>query len=104
MSDTSQTVSPEIESVIQQTLREALEEHGLRAVTVRAGENHAGEPALFIEAEYDLTEEPFDFKVSLPLLTRLRDLLWDRGERRFPHIRHKFATGQKFVEKRRARA
>lgn len=104
MNHTSQTVSPEIRTLIEQTLREALQNHGLRTVTIRADEDHAGEPALFIEAEYDLKDEPFDFAVSLPLLTRLRDLLWDRGERRFPYIEHNFPDEQKFVTKRRAKA
>lgn len=93
-----------IVELIRTTVHESMHPFGLRDVSVRAGEDHDGDPVLFIEADYDLTDTPTDFSVTAALTTKLRDKLWDAGERRFPHLRHRFATGQKFKPLRRHRS
>jgi hypothetical protein len=80
--------------LIRKTVRQSMQAYGFRDVSVRAGEDHEGDPVLFIEAEYDLTDTPIDTTVSASLTTKLRDKLWDAGEIRFPHIRHKFPEAQ----------
>lgn len=97
-------VDPKTVERITGVVRESMQAFGLRAVSVRAGEDHDGEPVLFIEAEYDLTDTPIDTAVTAVLTTKLRDKLWASGETRFPHIRHKFPEAQKVKPRRRANA
>ena len=105
MSGTSNTtVNEDVVALIQATMRESMQAFGLRDVSVRAGEDHEGDPVLFIEAEYQLTETPIDTAVTAALTTKLRDKLWTVGEARFPHIRHRFPEGQKVRPRRRADA
>jgi hypothetical protein len=96
------SVRSEIIDLIRQTVRESTLAYGFRDVTVRAGEDHDGDPVLFVESAYDLTDEPIDTKVTAALTTRLRDKLWAAGETRFPHLRHKFDENQKVKPRRRA--
>jgi hypothetical protein len=104
MSETKNSVDDAIAELVRRTVQESMRGYGLRNVSVRAGADHDGDPVLFIEAEYDLTENPIDTTVTSALTTKLRDKLWERGESRFPHIRHKFAEGQKVKARRRASA
>ncbi|MEW5964194.1 MAG: hypothetical protein AB1749_11595 [Pseudomonadota bacterium] len=97
-------VDDKIVELIKATVRESMQVYGLRDVSVRADEDHEGEPALFIEADYDLTDRPIDTTVTAALTTKLRDKLWAAGEARFPHIRHKFPEAQKVRPRRRANA
>lgn len=96
------TIEDEIVELVRATVRESMQAFGLRDVSVRAGEDHDGEPVLFIEAEYDLTDTPIDTTVTAALTTKLRDKLWAAGETRFPHIRHRFPEAQKIKPRRRA--
>ncbi len=97
-------VDDKIVNLIRETVQESMQAFGLRDVSVRAGEDHDGEPVLFIEAEYDLTDAPIDTTVTAALTTKLRDKLWADKETRFPHIRHKFPEAQKVKPRRRANA
>lgn len=97
-------VDDEIVELVRETVRESMQAFGLRDVSVRVGEDHDGEPVLFIEALYDLTDMPIDTAVTAALTTKLRDKLWEAGETRFPHIRHKFPESQKIKQRRRANA
>lgn len=97
-------VDDKIVELVRKTVRESVQAFGLRGVSVRVGEDHDGEPVLFIEAEYDLTDTPIDTAVTAALTTKLRDKLWAAGETRFPHIRHRFPEAQKVKPRRRANA
>jgi hypothetical protein len=101
MRDITETVDRDIVELIERTVRESMAPFGLRAVDVRAGEDHDGDPVIFVEAHYDLSERPIDprltAKLTSRLTTTLRDRLWERGEIRFPHVRHKFDERQKVV-------
>ena len=90
--------------MIERSIREVMAPYGYRGVTVRPGEDHAGDPAIFVEVEYDLRDEPPDLGVSSRLLSPLCDKLWEAGERRFPYVRHRFHERQKFDTRRRAKA
>ena len=63
-------------------------------VDVRAGEDHSGDPALFIDAYYGLSDTPLDARLISHTLTELRDLLLKMGEKRFPYVRHHFDERQ----------
>ena len=88
-------VKAEIVELIRQTVRTSMKPFGLKTVDVRAGEDHDGDPVIFIEAQYDLSETPLELGVT----GKLASILWDRllraGETRFPHVRHKFHEKQK---------
>ena len=97
-------VDERLVKLVMETVRESMQPFGLRDVSVRVGEDHEGDPVLFVEAEYDLTDTPIDTTVTAALTTKLRDKLWADGETRFPHIRHKFPESQKVKPRRRANA
>jgi len=97
-------IDENIVELIKQTVRESMEPFGLRDVNVRAGEDHDGDPVIFVEAQYDLSERPIETDVTAQLISILRGRLWERGETRFPHIRHRFDERQKVSRRpRRAR-
>ena len=90
--------------LIGKTVRESMAAFGFRMAHVRAGEDHDGDPVIFIEAEYDLTETPIDIEVMAKLRRILRSRLRESGETRFPHIRHNFDERQQVANPRRKRA
>jgi hypothetical protein len=98
------SVEPRIVELIERTVRESMQPFGLTAVEVRAGEDHDGDPVIFVEAHYELSETPVDTMVIIELLGILRERLWNAGEKRFPHIRHKFDERQEVRSRRRSRA
>ena len=104
MQERAHPISPDIENLIKATVRESMQRFGLREVGVRAGEDHDGDPVIFIEAEYDLSETPIDTEITTALATILRDRLWEKGETRFPHIRHKFHERQQVKPRRKVKA
>jgi len=77
---------------------------GLKSVDVRAGEDHDGDPVIFVEAHYELSETPVETMAIIGLLGILRERLWNTGEKRFPHVRHRFDERQEVRSRRRARA
>ena len=104
MQDSVTDIRPEIAKLIERTVQESMQPFGLKSVGVRAGEDHDGDPVIFVEAHYDLSQTPIDTMVMAELIGILRGRLWDAGERRFPHIRHHFDERQEVKPRRRARA
>lgn len=105
MQDKPAAIDKNIVELIKQTVRESMQPFGLRTVDVRAGEDHDGDPVIFVEAQYDLSERPIDLDVTAKLISGLRGRLWERGETRFPHIRHRFDERQQVSRRpRRAKA
>ena len=62
--------------------------------TVYPGRDHDDDPVIFIDARYDLIEEPIELDSALGLVGALRDALESLGETRFPHVRHHFDDRQ----------
>ena len=104
MRDTSTAVEPDIVALIEQTVRDSMAPFGFKTAHVRAGEDYDGDPVIYIVAEYDYTDTPIDIEVMSKLHGTLRRRLWDKGETRFPHIRHKFDERQQVARPRRKRA
>ena len=98
------TVDPKIVALIDQTVRASMAPFGLKAVDVRPGEDHDGDPVIFIDAQYDLSERPIEPDILAKLDLALRDQLWRHGETRFPHIQHKFDERHKVSRLRKAKA
>ena len=103
MPNTQAPVSHEIETLIERTIREAMSPYGYRGVRVRAGEDHDGDPVIFVDVDYDLCTQPLEIGVTGQILTPLRDKMWAAGETRFPHIRHRFHERQTIKVQKRAR-
>ncbi len=90
-------IRPEVKTEIERILRENLSRYGLVRATIEPDADHDGDPAIFINAEYELSDEPVDSRVTLSTLSMLRDRLIALGEDRFPYLRHHFAEGQKVL-------
>ena len=88
-------VEPEIVAVIERTVRESMSPYALREIDVRSGEDHDGDPVIFVEVRHDLSETPIDPAVNARLSFDLWQLLLKAGETRFPHVRHKYHEQQK---------
>jgi hypothetical protein len=104
MQNTQLPVSPEIKTLIESTIREVMTPFGYRGVHVRAGEDHDGDPVIFVDVDYDLSANPLEIGITGQILTPLRDKMWAAGETRFPHIRHRFHERQSIKIQKRARA
>jgi hypothetical protein len=105
MQEPARPVEPEIVALISRTIRETMEPFGLRSVEVHAGEDHDGDPVIFVEAQYDLSERPLELGITGRVASTVRERLRNAGEMRFPHIRHKFHEKQAVTSpSRRARA
>jgi hypothetical protein len=48
-------VTPEVKAAIEQILRENLARYGFVGATIEPGQDHDGDPVLFIDAEYQLS-------------------------------------------------
>ena len=79
---------------VQKLLKDKFAQYRFERVDVRAGEDHSGDPALFIDAYYGLSDTPLDARLISHTLTELRDLLLKMGEKRFPYVRHHFDERQ----------
>lgn len=90
-------IKPRVKAAIDRILRENLSRFGFVHATIEPGEDHTGDPAIFVDAEYRLSDEPVDSRVTLATQSMLRDQLLTLGEDRFPYLRHHFAEGQKVL-------
>jgi hypothetical protein len=88
-------VSAAASAMIELVLRSNLEEYGLEKVVVEPGVDHDGDPVIFVDAYYKLSNEPVQPAITLQTLSRLRAELITLGEDRFPHLRHHFSEAQK---------
>jgi hypothetical protein len=100
MQQRAPAISPDIVRFIEARYREAMAEFGLRSVKVSAQDDHAGDPSIFIDVEFDLSERPIDLKRLWDVHERIRDYLWDIGEPRFAYVRHHFHEDQASAEPR----
>ena len=80
-------ITDENQRVIDQFLRQEVAPYGYVGVDVVPDEDHDGDPILRVFVHYDGAHK-VDPRVFPGLMTRMRDLLWERQELRFPMIRH----------------
>jgi hypothetical protein len=92
--DETRPLAPALAAAIEAVLRPRLAPYGLKALKITPGFDHDGDPVLFIDGEYTLTNTPVDARVLLALISDVRDVLSEGGEFRYPHIRHHFAEDQ----------
>ncbi|HXE89008.1 MAG TPA: hypothetical protein VN524_19645 [Hyphomicrobiaceae bacterium] len=104
MQETARPIEPEIVALIERTVRERMGPYALRTIDVRAGEDHDGDPVIYIQVRHDLSETPIDPQVNAKLSFDLWQLLLNAGETRFPHVRPKYHEQQKVKTRWRGNA
>ena len=87
-------VSDEAAAIINEVLKRRVGRFGFTRAEIRPGEDHDGDPVIFVEARYKRTDEPVDSRETFESRSEIRRKLFAIGEHRFPHIRHHFARGQ----------
>lgn len=90
-------IRPEIAKAIEETVAPAMRRMGYQGLRMEEGENHAGEPVIWVHVDYAAEGDPIDSKVTADLVYRLRLRLLALDEERFPHIRHHFDEQQKVL-------
>ena len=90
-------VAPRAVAAINRVLKKEMGRFGLRAIAVKPGPDHDGDPAIYIHVDYDLSPTPLDNKVVLRAEDEIRRLLRAGDEHRFAHFRHHFDEAQKLV-------
>jgi hypothetical protein len=88
-------VNKEAVEAVRRVLKKRLRPIGFERVEVCAGEDHDGEPVLFVEIHYRLIKKPIDAGITFGLIGALREALEAVGETRFPHVRHHFDEHQR---------
>ena len=104
MIDVMQNVNDRVVETIETLIHERMDQFGLSGVEVRPGEDHDGDPVIFVTARYALTDRPIEPQAIFDLELSLRDKAWALGERRFVHVLHKFDDAQKVARYRWSKA
>jgi hypothetical protein len=104
MQERTQTIDRNIIRLIEATIKDRMRPFEPNGLEIWAGEDHDGDPVIFIDVRYGLRDEAVNAQTTAALPSFLRDLLWQAGERRFPHIRHQFDEKQKLSAPGRARS
>ena len=86
-----------IRTAIHDLLWREVGDYGLHRVTSTVGEDHDGDPVIWVEVDYKAKGKPIDTKIFAALRLKLRDMLWNMGESRFPHVRNHFSERQKIL-------
>ena len=87
-------ISLSVTDAINSVLRSEMGRYGFSHADVYPGQDHDGEQVLIIEAVYRPYSGGIPRHATFGLVRKVRDRLGGLGERRFPHIRHKFDDGQ----------
>lgn len=93
----SGTIQPEVERAIREVIEQDLGTMGVHLADVVSGEDHDGDPVIFVNLRVDLDGPPIDLRKTIGLVTRLRDRLWEMGETRFPHVRSHIPDARQVV-------
>ena len=93
-----QPVDERAVAAVTRLLHERMDKFGFQDAEVVPGRDHDGDPILIIEAQYELSPEPVDPRVTFHLIGEVRRALRELGEHRFPHIRHNFPDDQPVME------
>lgn len=82
-------------------LRERLGRHGFRDATILAGDDHDGDPVIFVTAHFDLVTRPLDASITFDMTSKLQDALEPIGETRFPIVSFDFDERQQIAKRQR---
>ena len=90
-------IPEDIRAAINAMLWQEVGAFGLHKVSVSAGEDHDGDPVIWVDADFEAKGEPIDPKAFAALVGKLHKGVWEMGETRFPHLRNHFSEDQKIV-------
>ena len=90
-------LSEGIRTAIHDMLWREVGDYGLHRVTSTVGEDHDGDPVIWVDADYRAKGKPIDTKMLPVLVSKLRKKLWEMGETRFPHVRNHYSEKQKIL-------
>ncbi len=90
-------INPEITAAIEAVIAPTMRRMGYRGLRIEEGEDHTGDPCLFIHVEYAADGDPIDTSISGRLVLDVRHRLLELGEERFPYVRNHFLEEQKVV-------
>jgi hypothetical protein len=89
-------IDPENVRFIEETVRAKMAGFAIRDVRVRPGFDHAEEPAILIDVDYDLNQHPITADVITDVSVTIWMELVRREEDRFPYLRHNWHDGQPY--------
>jgi hypothetical protein len=89
-----------IPKAVQKLVKHRFAQYRLERVDVRVGEDHSGDPGLFIDAYFGLSDTPLDTSLVMENFTEIREALLKIGEKRFPYVRHHFHEKQTVVRRK----
>ena len=87
-------ITPENIAFIEAAIRDLMGPYAVREVRIRPGDDHDGDPVIFVDIDHDLSPKPIVSKAMRTLSKRVLDHLWSAGEDRFAHVRHHFHADQ----------
>jgi hypothetical protein len=91
-------VKRKVEQTIKNLLRKEVGRFGITTISVTPGEDHDGDPVIFVDVDYGPVGDDIDTKVLAGLVYKVREQLWKLGEERFPHIRHNIGDERRLEE------
>lgn len=92
------TVSDDLRQTIRAFLEPELKPFGLKDLRIRAVVDHDDDTVLDIDADYEIKGPPVDIATLAGLTTRLRSLLWNKGEERLPLIHHHIDDSRPLID------
>ena len=87
-------VGDEAVAIINEVLKRRVGRYGLIRAEILPGEDHDGDPVIFVETRHKRTDVPVDARETAGAISEIRRELIGIGEYRFPHVRYHFAKGQ----------
>jgi hypothetical protein len=95
----------DVPEALQHEMRAIIAKHlgqyGIKKTEIRAGEDHAGDPAIFVDVWYKLTTELYDPKYSIAATSELNRQLGAAREYRFVYFRNHFPDDQPVITMKR---
>lgn len=80
-------LSRKVKEAIEAVVRERFDSISIADVHVEEGEDHDGDPSLFVRIVFDAEVEDLDAHRMVSITRHLRNRLADLGEERFPYTR-----------------
>lgn len=79
---------------VMEFMRHYSERLGIEDIRIEPGEDHEGDPVVYVLMRHRLLDRPINVKDVIALDRQLRDFAWDKGIRRFVHVRHQYDEKQ----------
>jgi hypothetical protein len=88
----------QIRRLAEDVLRPTLGPFGFDHAEVRFGEDHGGDPAIFVEAHFRKGSEPTPGRATVKASGDLFRAFFERGDHRFPYLEHRFEDDEVAAE------